>query len=54
MRFLAIAYVHDRLECRAELVETFREKGELLERYSVVAMDQAGQLKLSGTAIVAS
>jgi len=53
VRFVSITQVHAEITCEASIAETFEDAGERLARLSLLAKDQAGDIKLSGEAIVA-
>jgi len=53
VRFVAITQVGDRISCRGTVVEKFEVGGERRVRLEVSTVDAAGQVKLSGDAVVA-
>ena len=52
VRFVSITQVHAEITCEGVVAETFEEAGERLVRLSLLAKDQAGDVKLRGEAIV--
>ena len=52
VRFVSITQVHAEITCDGVVAETFEEAGERLVRLSLLAKDQAGDVKLRGEAIV--
>ena len=52
-RFAAITRVHDRLTCRGVVAELFEADGERRVRLDLSVTDQGGEVKLSGSAVVA-
>lgn len=52
VRFLAIAHVHDVISCKATLQDSYQENGERRARYGVTAVDQHGETKLLGEAVI--
>jgi len=52
VRFVSITQVHAEITCKGVVAETFEEAGERLVRLSLLAKDQAGDVKLRGEAIV--
>jgi acyl dehydratase len=53
VRFVAVTHVGDRITCRGHVVEKFQADGERRVRLALSTVDAAGQLKLSGDAVVA-
>lgn len=53
VRFVAITQVHDRVQCRGTVVEKLVVDGERRLRLSLQTVDQHGQPKLAGDAVVA-
>ena len=53
VRFVAITQVGDRITCRGTVVEKFEADGEQRVRLELSTVDQNGQLKLSGEAVIA-
>ena len=53
VRFVAITQVHDRVQCRGTVVEKRVVDGERQLRLSLETVDQNGQTKLAGDAVVA-
>lgn len=52
-RFCAITHVGDALTCRGTVVRIFEEDGERRAALKIEAVDQNGECKLSGDAVVA-
>jgi len=52
-RFVSITQVHDKITCRAKVIERFEANGEKRVRLAVVATAQDGRETLSGDAVVA-
>lgn len=52
-RFVSITQVHDRITCKAVIVERFEAEGETRLRLAVTAVAQDGRETLSGDAVVA-
>lgn len=52
-RFVSITQVHDKITCKATLLERFEADGELRARLAVVAVAQDGRETLNGDAVVA-
>ncbi len=50
-RFVAITRLGDEISCRGKIVETFRLHGETRFRLAVEAIDQHGEVKLTGDAV---
>src|SRR5438874_13006610 len=53
VRFVAITHVHDRLTCTGTVMEKFEDKGEKLVRLRLTAVNQEGEVKVKGEAVVA-
>jgi acyl dehydratase len=53
VRFLAITHVHDRLTCKGKIVEQNVDNQENLIRVDLSLINQDGDLKLSGQAVIA-
>ncbi len=53
VRFTAITNLKDRISCSGEITEKFEENGETLVRVAVQAVNQYGDVKLAGDAVVA-
>jgi acyl dehydratase len=53
VRFVAITQVGDRITCRGTVVEKFEADGEQRVRLELSTVDQNGQVKLSGDAVIA-
>jgi acyl dehydratase len=53
VRFTAIAHLRDRITCEGRIVEKFEQEGETLVRVELKAVNQDGDIKLSGEAVVA-
>lgn len=53
VRFASITKVHDKIVCSGKVVEKFEENGEKLVRLEIAALNQDGDVKLSGQAVVA-
>jgi acyl dehydratase len=53
VRFVAITQVGDRITCRGTVVEKFEADGEKRVRLELSTVDQNGQVKLSGDAVIA-
>ena len=52
-RFGAMTQVHDKLTCKAKVVEKFEDAGEKRVRLEMSATNQDGEIKLIGEAVVA-
>jgi acyl dehydratase len=52
VRFVAVTQVHSEITCEGVVTEVFEEGGERLARVSLLAKDQAEQVKLRGEAVV--
>jgi acyl dehydratase len=52
-RFVSITQVHDKITCKATVVDRFEADGEQRVRLTVVATAQDGRETLSGDAVVA-
>ena len=52
VRFVSITQVHAEITCEGVVVETFEEGDERLARLSLLAKDQAGDVKLRGEALL--
>jgi acyl dehydratase len=53
VRFVAITQVGDRITCRGTVLEKFEAQGERRVRLELSTMDEEGNVKLSGDAVVA-
>ncbi|MCY1195898.1 MaoC like domain protein [compost metagenome] len=53
VRFVAITHVGDEVRCSGRVVERFEAQGEVRLRVELLARNQAGELKLSGAAVLA-
>lgn len=53
VRFASITKVHDKIVCSGKVVEKFEENGEKLVRLEIAALNQDGDVKLSGHAVIA-
>lgn len=53
VRFTAITHLKDRINCSGEITEKFEEDGETRVRLAVQAVNQDGEVKLAGDAVVA-
>lgn len=53
VRFMAITHVHDRVTCSGTVVGKFEADGERRVRLELTTVDQHGEIKLRGDAIVA-
>lgn len=53
VRFASITKVHDRITCSGKVVEKFEKNGEKLVRLEIAALNQDGDVKLSGQAVIA-
>ncbi|WP_339631103.1 MaoC family dehydratase [uncultured Sneathiella sp.] len=53
VRFTAITHLKDRISCSGEITEKFQENGETRVRVAVRAVNQDGDVKLAGDAVVA-
>lgn len=53
VRFASITQLHDRISCSGKVVEKFEENGEKLARLELTAVNQDGEVKLVGQAVVA-
>lgn len=54
VRFVAITHVGDAVHCTGEVVERFEAQGETRLRVALHARSQAGELRLSGVAVLAA
>lgn len=52
-RFVSITQVHDRITCKATILERFEADGEQRARLAIVATAQDGRETLNGDAVVA-
>ncbi|MBL8651129.1 MAG: dehydratase [Sphingopyxis sp.] len=52
-RFVSITQVHDKISCKATIIERFEAGGETRLRLAVVATAQDGRETLNGDAVVA-
>jgi len=52
VRFVSITQVRAEITCEGTIAEVFEEKGERLARLSLLAKDQANDVKLRGEAVV--
>jgi acyl dehydratase len=52
-RFLGITHLGSTLTCRGRVTELFQEAGEPRARLHIEAVDQTGDVKISGEAVVA-
>lgn len=53
VRFVAITHVGDRLTCRGTVVEKMEAQGEQRVRIELSTVDQNGEVKVAGDAVVA-
>jgi acyl dehydratase len=53
VRFAAITHVGDAISCSGKVVEKFMQDGEKRVRLELATVNQAGETKLSGEAVVA-
>lgn len=53
VRFASITKVHDKIVCSGKVVEKFEKNGEKLVRLEIAALNQDGDVKLSGQAVIA-
>jgi len=53
VRFIAITHVGDRITCRGRVTQKLEQDGERRLRLEVSTVDQNGEVKLSGEALVA-
>tara|TARA_R100000005_G_C5003281_1_gene211421 strand:+ start:7492 stop:7911 length:420 start_codon:yes stop_codon:yes gene_type:complete len=53
IRFSSITHLQDRITCNGEVAEKFEEAGEKRLRVTLTAVNQDGDVKLAGEAIVA-
>jgi len=53
VRFVAITQVGDRITCRGTVLEKFEAEGEQRVRLELATVDAAGNVKLSGDAVLA-
>ena len=53
VRFTAITHLRDRITCEGRIVEEFEQAGEKLLRVELKAVNQDGDVKLVGEALVA-
>lgn len=53
VRFAAITQVGDSITCSGKVLEKFEQDGERRVRLEVTTVNQAGQVKLSGEAVIA-
>jgi acyl dehydratase len=54
VRFTAMTHVGERIVCTGRVVEKLERDGERLVRVSVATANEAGQVKLTGEALVAA
>lgn len=54
VRFGAITHLGDQITCKGTVIETFEEDGETRLRVELAAVDQHGEVKLIGQAVVAA
>lgn len=52
-RFAAIVNVHDALTCSGAVAEKYEENGEKRVRLGLTVADEAGEIKVAGSAVVA-
>lgn len=52
VRFVAISQVHDELSCRGHITERFEEAGEQRARLELSVVNQNGETRVSGEAVV--
>jgi acyl dehydratase len=52
-RFQAMTHIGDAITASGKIIEKFMQNGEQCVRIEVVAIDQAGEVKTTGTAIIA-
>ncbi|MFL1403741.1 MaoC family dehydratase [Marinobacter sp. M1N3S26] len=52
MRFVAISQVHDELSCRGHIIERFEEEGEQRARLELRVVNQYGDTRVVGDAVV--
>jgi len=52
-RFVAITNLQDKITCRGKVVELLSQDGEELVRLEIEAVNDAGEVKLAGEALVA-
>jgi acyl dehydratase len=53
VRFVSITQVHAEITCEGVVTEVYEERGERLARLSLLAKDEADEVKLRGEAVVA-
>ncbi|HYR24580.1 MAG TPA: dehydratase, partial [Aquabacterium sp.] len=53
VRFVAITRVGDEVRCQAEVTDLFTQDGERRMALALTARNQADEVKLTGTAVVA-
>jgi acyl dehydratase len=53
VRFSALTHVHDQITCRGKVLEKTERNGEKQVRLELTAVNQAGEVKLVGEAVVA-
>lgn len=53
VRFVAITHVGDRVRCQGKVVQKFEAAGERRVRIELSTVDQQGQVKLAGDAVLA-
>ena len=53
VRFVAITHLRDRLTCTGTVMEKFEDNGEKLVRLRLEAVNQDGEIKVKGEAVVA-
>ncbi|MAL77789.1 MAG: dehydratase [Sneathiella sp.] len=53
IRFSSITHLQDRISCEGEVTEKFEEAGEKRLRVTLTAVNQDGDVKLAGDAVVA-
>ena len=54
VRFSAITHVGERITCTGEVAEKLERDGERLVRVAVATANEAGEVKLSGDALIAA
>lgn len=52
VRFISITHVGERITCAGKVVEKFRQDGQACVRIDVTTVNQGGQVKLAGQALV--
>jgi acyl dehydratase len=51
-RFVAVTHLGNQLTCRGTVMELFEQDGERRARLDLVVVDQSGEVKLRGSAVI--